>query len=443
MSLITDNTSPVSIGDFVAVRAKPNGAHAVTAIEMGYVQVDGGRWYKFDEVMAVADTPLPQGDGARKSKTSGEYIALLKSLEYKFELSELDDRVYVNNEPLTDVTEAIIRTQMRDLGEFYVNQIRDAYITHSADNAFHPIKRYLESLQYDGGEHIDRLGMHFTDEDNIFPFFLKRWIVGCVAKVYEQAQNPMLVLDGGQDLGKSFFARWLCSPVADFFVEGPITPDDKDAQMRLINKFLWEVAELGSTTRKADRESLKYFLTMEKVVVRVPYGRNDIIKPALASFIGTVNNEGGILNDPTGSRRFLVTHITAIDWKYSKEIDVNQVWAEAFHLYASGADWRLETGERALSGEINDRYQVEDPLLDMLTTNYEIDTAHQDWVMPTNTILEMLHTRAWRLSTPRAEAMAVSTEMKKLGLSTGRITDPLTGQQVRGYHGVRARPSSY
>ena len=119
------------------------------------------------------------------------------------------------------------------------------------------------------------------------------------------------------------------------------------------------------------------------------------------------------------------------------------MWAEAFHLYASGADWRLETGERALSGEINDRYQIEDPLLDMLTTNYEIDTAHQDWVMPTNTILEMLHTRAWRLSTPRAEAMAVSTEMKKLGLSTGRITDPLTGQQVRGYHGIRARISPY
>ena len=235
----------------------------------------------------------------------------------------------------------------------------------------------------------------------------------------------------------------LCSGVPDYFVEGPISPDSKDDQIRLINKWLWEVAELGSTTRKADREALKYFLTMEKVVVRVPYGHNDIVKPALASFIGTVNNEGGILNDPTGSRRFLLTHITDIDWSYSKTIDVNQVWAEAFYLYVSGENWKLEQAEKELSQEINDRYQIEDPLLDLIVTTYDIDIERQDWAVPTNAILDALHTKGWRLNTPRAEAMALATEMKKLGIQTGRITDPATGKQVRGYSGVQARLASY
>lgn len=132
-----------------------------------------------------------------------------------------------------------------------------------------------------------------------------------------------------------------CQTNGDYFIEAPINTDDKDSEIRLISAWIWEVSELGATTRKADYEALKAFLTTRKVTVRKPYGRHDISKPALASFIGTINNSSGIFSDPTGSRRFLVSKIEEINWDYSVSIDPTDVWAEAMAAYLAGESWKL------------------------------------------------------------------------------------------------------
>lgn len=426
------------VGDSVVV-INSGEVHSVTAINLGWVQVGGKRWVKQDEIRPATGEAQPKttsGSGKRR-KTSGEYIEMLQQLGYTFELCELDNNIYVNGELLDEITEAVIRTQMGDLGETYVNVIRDAYITHAADNSFHPVKRYLDGLSYDGQNHIAALTDFFEDEDGMFPIFLLRWLIGAVAKIYEQAQNPMLVLDGEQDAGKSFFARWLC-PVRDMFIESAISPDSKDNMLQLIRRWVWEVGELGSTTRRADRESLKNFLTMQEVVIRAPFGKHDIRKPAIASFIGTFNNESGILDDPTGSRRFMVCNITSIDWRYSKEIDIDQVWAQAYHLYATGEPWKLQPEEKAMSRKINERYQIEDPLVDMIITLFDLDEERHDWTIPSNDIRSILNVNGWNLRSPRAEAMKISAALKKLGVNKPEhVIDPKTGKQVRGYEGIR------
>ena len=97
-----------------------------------------------------------------------------------------------------------------------------------------------------------------------------------------------LVLDGPQGIGKSFLVRWLC-PKERYYIEGGINTEDKDSLIRLASKWIWEVGELQATTRKADREALKDFISRRDVTVRPAYGRYDIVKPALASFIVTIN----------------------------------------------------------------------------------------------------------------------------------------------------------
>ena len=129
-----------------------------------------------------------------------------------------------------------------------------------------------------------------------------------------------------------------------FFVEGPINTDDKDCHVRLMGKWIWEVSELGSTVRRADREALKFFISQQTVTIRKPYGRLDTVKPAMASLLGTVNNESGILADPTGNRRFLVCKVESIDWEYAK-LSPAQVWAEAYQLYQDGEPWQLTPEE--------------------------------------------------------------------------------------------------
>jgi len=440
-ALITDTSKFLRVGDSVIVAG--NGSPGeITKILHDKVQINGKAWCKKDEVTPVYGRAQAGPDTKNKPRlSSGEYIDILKGMGYEFAMSELDNRLHVNSAPIDDMLAATIRAQMRDQGHVCVRVIEDAYAAHALKNSFHPVRDFLNGLEWDGVERIGEVAQHFEDRDSVFYFFFRRWLIGAVAKVFTAAQNPMLVLDGDQDAGKSFFVRWLATPLPKMHVEGPIRPDNKDDQIRLITRWIWEVAELGSTTRRSDRESLKHFLTVEQQTVRAPYGHFDMTKPALASFIGTVNGEGGgLLDDPTGTRRFVVVELTSIDWSYA-DIDVNQVWAEAMAAYRAGEEWRLQDDERVLSRRINERYRVQDPLDDLLTQLFEMDAERLDWITPTNNILDALHLTGWRLYSPRSEAMALATVLKKRPVikPDNKITDPATGQQVRGYFGIRRR----
>jgi hypothetical protein len=367
----------------------------------------------------------------RKCESTG-YTAALSALGYTFQMNVCNDRILVNGDPLTDVLAAKIRTQMRDLGFTHMTALEDAYTAQAYDHPWHPVRDYLDRLRWDGGDAIGALASHFQDRRGVLPLFLRRWLIGAVAKVYRAAQNRMLILDGTQQLGKSHFVRWLCSPLPELLVEGPINPEHKDDQLRLIACWIWEVAELGATTRKADRESLKHFLTVRQVTVRQPYGRYDMVKPALASFIGTVNNEAGVLSDPTGSRRFMSVHLLAIDWHYTG-IDVDQVWAQAAALYRTGEPWELLGEEAALAQHANEDYEVDDPLEGYIHRCYTITGDPGDRVL-TCDILDRLHGTGWTgLHSPTRESMELSSRLKKLGL------EQFKGARGRGWQGLAPR----
>jgi len=371
---------------------------------------------------------------------TADYIVALESLGYGFRMNTCSDTVEINGEPMSDAIRAKIRCQMRDLNYRRVNVMEDALVGHSYDNSFHPVRDWLDGLAWDGEDHIERLTRHFTDKHGHFYTFLHRWLVGAVARAFEPggSQNRMMVLDGGQGLGKSFFVRWLASKLErpSLYVEGPINPDDKDCQVRLISAWLWEVSELGSTTRKADREALKYFLSMQQVTVRRPYGRFDLVKPALSSFIGTVNNVSGFLNDPTGHRRYMSVHLKAIDWSYTK-LDAGQLWAQAKDDYDNGCPWVLTAQETELARIANAEYEVYDPLDDVLTDSFEITEKPADFCSYL-TISNRLHREGWSLRSPRQEAAQIKEALQRLGrVKAGRATD--AGKRTRGYYGVRER----
>jgi predicted P-loop ATPase len=261
---------------------------------------------------------------------------------------------------------------------------------------------------------------------------LRRWLIGAVAKVLNAEQNMVLVLDGPQGMGKSDFVRWLASGIgAKYFTERSINPDDKDTLMNLLNYFVWEVSELGATTRRADVEALKAIITMREVRVRPAYGRNDLMKPAMASMIGTINNDAGFLNDPTGSRRYVVVTLTGINWEYTR-IDVNQIWAEAVARYQRGEPWRLGADEQTMQRELNQEYELADPIEGMLQKHFSIDTASTAWMSAAD-ILEALAERGlW--GNPRGNQMMVASALRKLGIRKGRI--PVDGQRQYGYWGL-------
>jgi len=382
------------------------------------------------------------GDRKESHLKRKDYITALESLGYYFQLNDCTDRVEVNGIPITDVKESQIKSDLRNIGLRQVNVARDHYIAHAnIEGKYHPVHKYLDRLEWDGRGHIAKLASYFDDKHGAFPFILRRFLIGAVAKSFLGERNRMLVLDGSQYLGKSYFVRWLVPERMrkEHYLESPINPDIKDHRIRLVSTWIWEVAELGSTTRRADREALKHFLSMQQVTVRVPYAHFDINKPALSSFVGTINNEAGFLNDPTGHTRYMTVHLEDIDWSYSKEVDINQVWAEAYHAYKAEETWRLEGHERETVQKINEGYEISDPLTDLIATLFEVDPSRGDWWLATNKIREILKREDWALRTPRGESMAISSELSRLGCEPKRGSDPENGARVRGYQGIRYR----
>lgn len=392
-------------------------------------------------------TPTPVATAKRKhvaprNPKTADYIAALASLGYSFRMNLCGDEIEVNGRRLDDPLEACIRSQLRDIGYPKVNVARDAYVAEAWEHRYHPVLDYLDSLSWDGADHIGMLAAYIESEPPVMGAWLRRWLIGAVARArLNGVQNRMLVLEGAQALGKSFFARWLCSPLPEMHYEAPIDPTDKDSDVRLMSMWIWEVAELGATTRKADRESLKHFISKESVRVRKAYGRYDTVRPALASFIGTVNNESGFLSDPTGYRRFMVAPVKRIDWSYTTDINVHQVWAQANALFQGGESWNLTPDEGKRAEELSERFEAEDYLEDRLDRLFVIDPTDTSAFLTTDEIIMALD-RDGTKESPLTLAKRVAAILRKRELSDGRDRPKSAGgKQKRGWYGISHRQS--
>ena len=388
---------------------------------------------------AKEDGGQPYIKPAKKGASPAEYAAALHDLGFHFTLNEMNDLVYVNGQPVSDILTAVIEYQLRSLNYKSEKDTKITIYKTAHDKKFHPIKDYLEGLIFAGGnDPIGRLCEFFEDKDGVFKTLLTKWLVGSVGRILGDRpgqQHPMMVLDGPQGIGKSRFVSWLGSPLPAFYLESKINTEDKDFLINLCSKWVWEVGELGGTIRKSDQEALKDFLSKEIVNVRKPYGHDSITKPATASFIGTINNSGGFLADPTGSRRFRVCTLKKIDWGYDSAVDVNQVWAQARELYYAGERWTLEAADEQKMREINSRYDVDDPLQFDIFSMFNVDPAETDRTTPTASIIDKLRT-AGKIGTGNDIQIAqrISNILTKCGCEKKQAR--VNGQPVRMWVGV-------
>lgn len=360
-----------------------------------------------------------------KNPKTKDYLTAFKMLAYEFRMNELDDSIECSKQPITDGLDAIICNRMRDIGLSNTSWVERAYREAAHENKYHPVKEFFDGLVWDDKDWIGWFCDHFwTETTGLGQKALQRWMIGAVAKVYQpyKTQNFMLVVDGPQGIGKSTWANWMCpNALDDFFIEGSINPEDKDSLLRLCTKFVWEVGELQATTRKADREALKNFISQKKVTIRKAYGRYDIVKPSLASMIGTINEDGaGFLADPTGSRRFVIINVDSFRWDYLKENPTN-MWAQAVALYRAGYEWRLNKEEYQLQMQINAGYEV-NSVVGMKFFEHFAYVATSDDHVTMDDIITTLETHGLKGS-QQAIMNEISRILKKLGVSKMRIRD--------------------
>lgn len=227
---------------------------------------------------------------------------------------------------------------------------------------FNPFVQYLNSLSaWDGVDHIGRLAstVH-TGNDAFFREGFRRWLVGIVASLCDsdKVNQIILVFVGAQGIYKSTFFNNLLPPEwrRYYSVRTCSSRMTRDDRLILAENALVCLEELDEM-RPSEMNELKACITLKVIKERAAYARNKEYRPHIASFCGTGNNRV-FLNDPTGTRRFLVFDVEKIDDPFFREVDYDALYAQAYHLYNSGFKYWFDSGEHGSVYENNSRFEI-------------------------------------------------------------------------------------
>lgn len=260
-------------------------------------------------------------------------------------------------------------------------KIRDAVDLAMLKTRRHPVREYLNSLQWDGAKRADTLFVDYLGaEDNQYTREVTRKaLVGAVARIMRPGckHDHILVLVGPQGCRKS---TTLAKLGKHWFSDSLYTLSGKDAYEQLQGYWIIEMGEMAAT-RKAELEQIKQFVSKQSDNFRAAYARRTQEHPRQCAFFGSTNDEE-FLRDPTGGRRFWPVVVTDIGRTradgFTDEI-VDQVWAEIVVRYNAGEQWYLSEEAEGLAREVQSAHTelngkqgvVENYLETLLPDNWE------------------------------------------------------------------------
>ncbi len=211
----------------------------------------------------------------------------------------------------------------------------------SEENAqWHPVKDYLEGLEWDGVSRIDSwLSVYAgTKRDEYTRLSGRMFLIGMVARIYQPgcSMRHMPILEGMQYIGKSSVFRILGG---EWFSDTPIDLKNKDAYLQIQGRWLYEIAELD-TFNRSETSSIKAFISSTVDRFRAPYDRamKDYLRQCV--FCGTVNGDD-YFKDETGNTRYWplkVEEVGQIDMEGLAAVR-DSLFAEAVHLFKQGVRW--------------------------------------------------------------------------------------------------------
>jgi len=292
---------------------------------------------------------------------------------------------------------------------------------------YHPIREYLASLKWDGKYRarnwIERyMGAVETPANRIFQLC---FLISAIARVMKPGckVDTVLILEGLQGILKSTALKVLFGD--EWFTDSAFELGSKDGFLAMRGKWCIEMAELDKL-KKAEASKAKAFFSQRRDEYRPPYGRNMMDVPRQCVFAGTVN-EGSYLVDPTGGRRYMPVKVTKINLE-ALQVDRDQIWAEAFHLYQLGEKWWFDATLDYIQAAQDERYDA-DPWEDTIRLFLDEGIDGPLNKVHTSDLQNCIGIELERFG--KLEHNRIKGIMEHLGWKYGRQT--IDGKQLNGY----------
>lgn len=249
-------------------------------------------------------------------------------------------------------------------GKLAKNDLLDVVSAVASNQAYHPVRDYLNSLTWDGVERLDTLFIDYMGaEDNAYTRAVTRKaFVAAVARVMTPGckYDTMLVLVGTQGRYKSSI---LAKMGGAWFSDSLRTFGDKEAMETIQGTWINEIPEMQAMN-KADIGAVKAFLTKTSDYYRAAYGRYTADRARQCVFFGTTNSKD-CLTDPTGGRRFWVLDIDqrprVKDVWTQLDGERDQLWAEAVFRWKQGESLHLPKEIEAVAREVQEEHRQRNP----------------------------------------------------------------------------------
>jgi putative DNA primase/helicase len=291
-------------------------------------------------------------------------------------------RKITSPEPLKNVDFSGLRNYLESIYGIVGTQKVDDVLNLELDrHSFHPVRDYLNGLEWDGTKRVDTLFIDYLGaEDNVYTReAARKMLVGAVGRILAPGIKFDLVvtLIGSQGIGKSTLLKKIG---LEWFSDTFMTVHGKEALEQIQGAWVIEMAEL-SGLKKAEVEPIKHFISKQEDIYRPAYGKSTETYPRQCIFVATTNDRN-FLKDPSGNRRFIpvdtnISQATKSVFNLTRE-EIDQLWAEALELFYAGetlfmsalADKLAKIAQREHSENDERRGLIEDYLAVPLPKNW-------------------------------------------------------------------------
>lgn len=241
-----------------------------------------------------------------------------------------------------------------------------------------PIKDYFYHLpKWDETmpDYISELAGHIkTDNDSFWHTQFKKALVRNIACAVDYIENRIIIVmaEAQQNTGKTNFIRFLCPQQLKEYYTETVMDASKDSDMQLSENFIWNLEELAALQNN-EINKLKATISKSVVKQRRAYGEFAESNPRRCTFWASTNKTEFLTDDQ--NTRWLVFSIKEIDHNYNnmatgqKNVNIDNVWSQAWALYKSGYNFQLSKEEGALRDSNNSAYELGSMEKDLIITH--------------------------------------------------------------------------